>query len=65
MAALLEVSRSAYYQWAKNGVSNRREETGAELVRLIREIVTKHCRPGDGGQAEHEPEGQLLGQRVR
>jgi DNA-binding XRE family transcriptional regulator len=42
MAGLLGVSRSAYYQWAKNGGSQRRTEADAELVRLIREIVIKH-----------------------
>jgi len=44
MAGLLGVSRSAYYQWARNGVSPRRREADAELVRLIREIAAKHHR---------------------
>jgi len=44
MAGLLGVSRSAYYQWARNGVSRRREADDDELLRLIREIVTKHHR---------------------
>jgi len=44
MAGLLGVSRNAYYQWARNGVSKRREAADAELVRLIREIMTKHHR---------------------
>jgi transposase InsO family protein len=44
MAGLLGVSRSAYYRWARNGVSQRRAAADAELVRLIREIVVKHCR---------------------
>jgi transposase InsO family protein len=39
MAKVLGVSSSAYYKWAKKGVSTRREEEDAELVRLIREIV--------------------------
>ena len=44
MAELLGVSRSAYYKWAKEGVSSRRQQADAELVRLIRQIVTKHHR---------------------
>jgi transposase InsO family protein len=44
MAGLLGVSRSAYYQWARRGVSNRRKEADAELVRLIRQIVERHRR---------------------
>ena len=36
------VSRSAYYQWVRNGVSQRRETEDAELIRLIREIVIRH-----------------------
>jgi transposase InsO family protein len=44
MAGLLGVSRTAYYQWARNGVSRRRETADDELLRLIREIVAKHHR---------------------
>ena len=44
MAGLFGVSRSAYYRWAKTGVSKRREEADAELIRLIREIVLRHHR---------------------
>ena len=44
MAGLLGVSRSAYYQWVRNGVSQRRNIADAELIRLIREIVTRHHR---------------------
>ena len=44
MAGLLGVSRSAYYQWVRNGVSERRKIADAELVDLIREIVEKHNR---------------------
>jgi len=44
MAGLFGVSRSAYYRWARNGVSQRRKEGDAELVRLIREIVIRHSR---------------------
>jgi transposase InsO family protein len=42
MAGIFGVSCSAYYKWAKRGVSSRREEEDAELVRLIREIVENH-----------------------
>jgi len=42
MAALFGVSRSAYYKWARNGVSQRWEKADTELVRLIREIVVRH-----------------------
>ena len=44
MAGLLGVSRGAYYQWARAGVSLRRKEADAELLRLIRQIVVKHHR---------------------
>jgi transposase InsO family protein len=44
MARVFGVSRSAYYRWAKHGVSQRRDIADAELVRFIREIVTKHHR---------------------
>jgi putative transposase len=44
MAVLFGVSRSAYYRWAKNGVSQRRKADDAELVRLILEIAAKHHR---------------------
>ena len=44
MAEILGVSRSAYYQWAKRGVSQRRLQADEELVRLIREIVFRHHR---------------------
>jgi transposase InsO family protein len=43
-AGLLGVSRSAYYQWARNGPSQRRREGDAELIRLILETVNKHHR---------------------
>ncbi|MDR0400679.1 MAG: IS3 family transposase [Treponema sp.] len=42
MAALFGVSCSAYYRWAKYGVSERRKEADAELVDLIRTIQEKH-----------------------
>ena len=42
MTAVFGVSRSAYYKWVRNGVSRRREQADAELVRLIREIVVEH-----------------------
>ena len=44
MARLFGVSRSAYYKWVRDGVSQRRKEADACLVRLIREIVTRHHR---------------------
>jgi putative transposase len=44
MAGLLGVSRSAYYRWARNGVSRQRETADDELLRLIREIAAKHHR---------------------
>jgi transposase InsO family protein len=42
MAGFLGVSSSAYYRWAKYGVSGNRKEADAELVRLIREIMIRH-----------------------
>jgi excisionase family DNA binding protein len=42
MAGLLGVSRAAYYQWARNGVSGRHKAADTELVRLIREIAVRH-----------------------
>ena len=42
MAGLFGVSGGAYYKWAKNGVSQRRNRRDAELLRLIREIQRKH-----------------------
>jgi transposase InsO family protein len=44
MAGLFGVSGSAYYRWAKYGVSERRKEADAELVKLIRLIVERHHR---------------------
>jgi len=44
MARLFGVSCRAYYQWARNGVSQRRETADAKLISLIREIVEKHNR---------------------
>jgi putative transposase len=44
MTGLLGVSRNAYYQWARKGVSLRRKEADAELVRLIRQIQARHQR---------------------
>ena len=44
MAVLFGVSRSAYYRWARDGVSKRREKADAETARLIREIVFRHKR---------------------
>jgi hypothetical protein len=39
MAGFFGVSSGAYYQWAKNGVSERRN---TELIRLIRKTQHKH-----------------------
>ena len=43
MAGFFGVSRSAYYLWARNVVSQRRKAGDTELIRLIREIVTRDC----------------------
>jgi transposase InsO family protein len=42
MAGLFGVSRSAYYRWAKYGVSGRHGQADAGLLRLMREIVERH-----------------------
>jgi len=44
MAGLFGVSRNAYYQWARKGVSLGRTAADAELVRLIRQIQARHQR---------------------
>jgi transposase InsO family protein len=36
------VSRSAYYRWAKQGISGRREQADAELVEKLRAIQQEH-----------------------
>ena len=47
MAGLFGVSRGAYYQWARYGVSQRRSIIDAELVCLIQKIVKdNHYRYG-------------------
>jgi transposase InsO family protein len=48
MAALLGVSRSAYYKWLKEGRSARREESDAALHPILKEIceVEHHFRYG-------------------
>ena len=38
MAAILGISRSAYYRWEKYGVSERQEREDAEIVEILREI---------------------------
>jgi transposase InsO family protein len=63
MAGLLGVSRSAYYQWAKGGKPGRRGEADAELIRLIREIVTKHRRRYGSPRVRQELR-QVYGKRV-
>ena len=42
MAVLFGVSRGAYYRWARDGVSLRRNKADRELLRHIREIVLRH-----------------------
>jgi transposase InsO family protein len=42
MATVFGVSGSAYYRWAKHGVSTRRSKRDAELLDLIRIIVQQH-----------------------
>ena len=42
MTGLFGVSRSGYYKWNRNGVSQRRKEADRELVRLIRQVVVNH-----------------------
>ena len=42
MAALLGVSRSAYYRWMKQGFSTRQEEADAFLLGILREIRKRH-----------------------
>ena len=44
MAGILGVSRSAYYRWARDGVSERRKTADGQLISLIRQIVLKHHR---------------------
>ena len=46
MAGVLGVSRSAYYKWEQkeNESAQQQESTDQELVRLIREIITRHKR---------------------
>jgi transposase InsO family protein len=44
MTGIFGVSRSAYYKWLKEGVSQRRAMADTELLSLIREIVEKHHR---------------------
>jgi transposase InsO family protein len=42
MTGLFGVSRSAYYQWEKQGVSDRRERADAELVEKLRALQEEH-----------------------
>jgi transposase InsO family protein len=42
MARVFGVSSSAYYKWAKNGVSQERNRRDAELIDLIWKIVNLH-----------------------
>ena len=63
MAGLLGVSRGAYYQWAKHGVSERRNSADAELIRLIRQIVARHHRRYGSPRVRQELR-QVYGKRV-
>ena len=63
MAELLGVSRSAYYQWARGGKPNRRQEADDELIRLIREIVEKHHHRYGSPRVRQELR-QVYGKRV-
>ena len=42
MAALLGVSRAAYYKWAAHGVCGRRKASDAKLLELVRAIADRH-----------------------
>jgi transposase InsO family protein len=42
MTGLFGVSRSAYYRWVKQGVSDKRELADAELVAVLRAIQEEH-----------------------
>ncbi len=42
MAAILGVSRSAYYRWERYGFSERQEQKDAELTELLRNIRKEH-----------------------
>jgi transposase InsO family protein len=44
MAVIFGVSRGAYYKWARNGVSRRREAADAGLLDLIKERAKTHHR---------------------
>jgi len=60
MAGLFWVSRGIYYQWARHGVSDRKDTADAELLCLIRQIVQRHHRRyGSAGtpgtQTLHQP----------
>jgi putative transposase len=63
MAGLFGVSRGAYYQWGKNGLSQRRKTADAELLRLIREITAKHHRRY-GSPRVHRELRDVYGRRV-
>jgi transposase InsO family protein len=44
MTGVLGVSRSAYYKWASGGGRNSRDESDAELLIRVRQIVADHQR---------------------
>src|SRR5262249_32686524 len=78
MCRVIEVAVSGYYDWLKQPISNHDQED-ARLLRLIARrssrvmasteplacspICVKQERPA--ASTEHEPQGQLLGQRRR
>jgi transposase InsO family protein len=44
MAALLGVSREAYYQWVRRGCPDGQPKADEEILELIKKIVEDHCR---------------------
>jgi putative transposase len=42
MTGVFGVSSSAYYRWAEQGVSEKRNKRDAELLDLIREVAADH-----------------------
>jgi hypothetical protein len=49
MTSLFRVSRSAYYRWVKQGISERREKADAALVEQLRAIQKDHHQRGRRG----------------
>jgi transposase InsO family protein len=59
----LGVSGSAYYRWARYGVSEGRRKADAGLIALIREIVVRHHRRS-GSPRVREELRRVYGTRV-